>query len=63
MVIFSNGWLTIHITSALRLINSEGGKIIMFKKANLEIYEINIEDVITTSTGLGDITGGEEEDP
>ena len=35
----------------------------MFKKANLEIYEINIEDVITTSTGLGDITGGEEEDP
>ena len=33
----------------------------MFKKANLEIYEIDVKDVITTSTGLGDVTGEEEE--
>ena len=33
----------------------------MFKKANLEIYEI-IEDIVTTSP-VADFTGGEEEDP
>ena len=33
----------------------------MFKKANLEIYEIDVEDIIMTSQG--DYTPGDEEDP
>ena len=32
----------------------------MFKKADLEIYEIDIEDIIMNSTG--DFTGEEESD-
>ena len=32
----------------------------MFKKADLEIYEIDIEDIITNSQG--DFTGEEETD-
>ena len=31
----------------------------MFKKANLEIYEIDLEDIIMTSPG--DYEGGEDE--
>lgn len=31
----------------------------MFKKANLEIYKIDVEDIIMASEG--DFTGGEED--